>query len=124
MSDLGSEFQLVKDVLHLAVRLLRDNLKQGDTIMSALSDLQAAQAQLIADTQAAAADGALAITEIKALLAQIAAGLDNGASATDLEALTTQAATAATALEASNAALVGAIPAPAPPSSPPPSSSP
>ncbi len=86
---------------------------QGNKIMTALSDLQAAMAQLSSDVDVNTTDTAAAVQEITALLAQIAAGIQSGASDADLQALTSSAQTLVAKVEASNAALAGAIP-PAP----------
>ncbi len=81
--------------------------------MSALTDLQAAMAQLSSDVDVNTTDTAAAVKEITDLLAQIAAGIQSGASDADLAALTASAQTLVSKVEASNAALAGAIP-PAP----------
>ncbi len=86
---------------------------QGTHIMTALSELQAAMAQLSADVDTNTTDTAAAVAEITTLLAQIAAGIQSGASDADLQALTASAQTLVSKVEASNAALAGAVP-PAP----------
>jgi chemotaxis protein histidine kinase CheA len=84
-------------------------------IMSALTDLQDAMKKLSDDVDTNTTDTAAAVKEITDLLAQIAGGIASGASDADLAALTASAQTLVSKVEASNAALAGAVPPPVPP---------
>src|ERR1700686_451189 len=106
IEDILAKLDLISERIETSDARLILAVQIGERIMTTLTDLQPAMATLTADVTSNATDSASAIADIKALVAQIAAGITGGASDADLVALTAQVTTNITALEASNAALV------------------